>query len=275
MMPELPEIETLRRSLARAVAGRTIRGAAVGRKPLRMRVSGAALRARVTGRRVEEVARRSKYLWLHLDDESVVVVHLGMSGRLVKVAASAPLEPHTHVRLPLDDGTELRFRDPRRFGMLFVVRRSELDTHPRFAELGPEPFAAEFDWQMLRQRARNSRRAIKNVLMDASVVVGVGNIYACESLHRARIHPTTPALRLSPARWQALHASVLEVLRDAVDAGGTTLQDFRDADGRDGAFQQRLRVYDRAGEDCRRCGRRIRRIVQGGRSTFYCPGCQR
>ena len=273
-MPELPEIETLRRSLARSLPGRSIVRVEVRDRRLRTPVAARALRERVVAHRVEAVGRRSKYLLVHLDRGEVLIVHLGMSGRFVRVAHTAPIVAHTHVILGLDDDTELRFQDPRRFGMVFVVRHDDLATHPRFARLGPEPLAPDFDAQTLRDRAGRARKPIKNVLMDAHVVVGVGNIYACESLHRARIHPRTPARRLSLLRWQRLHQAVREVLRQAVRDGGTTLQDFRDADGQYGAFQHRLQVYDRAGEPCARCGRSIRRIVQAGRGTFYCPGCQ-
>jgi formamidopyrimidine-DNA glycosylase len=273
-MPELPEIETLRRSLAQSVVGRSIASVTVRERRLRTPLAPAALRRALVGRRFGSVERRSKYLLLQLDDGAVLVLHLGMSGRFVRTALAAPLEPHTHVRLGLDDQSELRYLDPRRFGMLFVVRRERLAQHPRFATLGPEPFDAAFTPAALQERAGRARRPIKNALMDAGVVVGVGNIYACESLHRAAIHPATPARRLGVARWQRLHAAVLAVLRAAVESRGTTLSDFRDSDGSYGAFQARLAVYGRAGEACGRCGRAIRRIVQAGRSTFYCPGCQ-
>lgn len=274
-MPELPEIETLRRSLDRSLPGRTIVRVEVRDRRLRTPVAARALRERVVAHRVEALGRRSKYLLVHLERGEVLVVHLGMSGRFVRAPHGAPLSPHTHVILGLDDGTELRFQDPRRFGMVFVVRRDELGTHPRFVRLGPEPLGPEFSAQLLRERAAGARKPIKNVLMDAHVVVGVGNIYACESLYRARIHPGTPARRLALPRWERLHQAVQAVLQQAVHDGGTTLQDFRDADGQYGAFQHRLQVYDRAGEGCGRCGRPIRRIVQAGRSTYYCPGCQR
>lgn len=273
-MPELPEIETLRRSLERFLPGRTFVRVAVRDRRLRTPVAARTLGARVAGHRVLGLRRRSKYLLVDLDGDEVLVVHLGMSGRFVRESHTAPVLPHTHVIFELDDGFELRFQDPRRFGMLFVVRRERLARHPRLAGLGPEPLADDFTAALLRERAGRSRKPIKNVLMDAHVVVGVGNIYACESLHRAGIHPSTPAQRLGPERWRRLHAAVRDVLRRAVQDGGTTLQDFRDADGQYGEFQHRLQVYDRRGEPCRRCGRGIRRIVQAGRSTFYCPGCQ-
>jgi formamidopyrimidine-DNA glycosylase len=197
-----------------------------------------------------------------------------MTGSLVVCRAGAPLLPHTHVRLGLEPAGELRFADARRFGMLFVVRADDLAAEPRLARLGPEPFGPAFTAAYLQERARRVRKPIKNFLMDAAVVAGVGNIYATEALWRAGVHPRTAAGRLRQARWQRLHAAVLEVLAEALREGGTTLQDYRNAEGDAGAFQLRLGVYDRSGEACRRCGRPIRRIVQAGRSTFYCPGCQ-
>lgn len=273
-MPELPEIETIRRSLARSIVGRRFDAVTVHDARLRLPVSQAMLRRQLVGRRIGGIDRRSKYLLIELD-ELVLVLHLGMSGRLLRQPAADPRLPHTHVRFTLDDGTELRFVDPRRFGLVFVVRRASLAAHPRFADLGPEPLADEFTASVLAARAGTARRPIKNVLMDAAVVVGVGNIYACEALHRAAIHPGTVARRIRAARWERLHAALQEVLRDAVEARGTTLQDFRDSDGVYGGFQFRLAVYGREGENCSRCGRSVKRIVQAGRSTFYCPGCQR
>jgi formamidopyrimidine-DNA glycosylase len=273
-MPELPEIETIRRSLARSIVGRRVEGVTVHDTRLRVPVSQRVLRRELVGRTVSGVDRRSKYLLVECGDPQLVL-HLGMSGRLLRQPAEAPRLPHTHVRFALDDGTELRFVDPRRFGLVFVVARAALDSHPRFADLGPEPLSAGFTAAVLAERAGTARRPIKNVLMDAAIVVGVGNIYACEALHRAAIHPGTIARRIRGPRWERLHTALQEVLRDAVEARGTTLQDFRDSDGMYGGFQFKLAVYGRSGENCGRCGRVVRRIVQAGRSTFYCPGCQR
>jgi formamidopyrimidine-DNA glycosylase len=274
-MPELPEVETVRRSLETRLPGRTIEAVWVLNRHLRTPLHPAGLRARLVGRRVERVGRRAKYLWLHLSGGQVLVLHLGMSGRLSLLEAAADMEPHTHVRLRLDGGLDLRYRDPRRFGMLFVVPEAALPRHPRFLHLGPEPLGAGFTPLYLQRSARGVRRPVKNFLMDASVVVGVGNIYASEALYRARVHPQTPAQRLRQARWRRVHAAVRATLQHALRAGGTTLADFRAADGRAGEFQVQLKVYGRAGAACGRCGRRIRRLELSGRSTFYCPACQR
>jgi formamidopyrimidine-DNA glycosylase len=274
-MPELPEVETIRRSLERGLKGRRIAALQVRNRALRTPLQPARLRRALVGRRIVGIGRRAKYLLLSLSDGQVLVLHLGMSGRLSLVQPDLPLEPHTHVRLRLRGGRELRFRDHRRFGMLFVVGEADLSRHPRFAALGPEPLEEDFTPVYLRERARGRSRPVKNFLMDAQVVVGVGNIYASEALHRARVHPETPAQRLRLRRWERVHEAVRETLKRALQAGGTTLNDYRAADGRAGEFQVELAVYGRDGEACLRCGRPIRRLVQAGRSTYFCPGCQR
>jgi len=274
-MPELPEVETVRRTLEPRLVGRRVTEVHVHDARLRTPLRQTVLRRQLIGRRVVSLTRRAKYLVAEIDSGWALVLHLGMSGRLRVMPAGTPAEPHTHVRLRLDDGNELRFRDQRRFGMLFVVQSERLPAHPRFRSLGPEPLSPEFSAHSLARTARGAKRPIKNFLMDAAVVVGVGNIYASEALYRAGIHPATPAGTLAAARWQRLHAAVQATLHDALQQGGTTLKDFQDADGQEGMFQVRLGVYGREAERCERCGRRIQRIVQAGRSTFFCPGCQR
>lgn len=274
-MPELPEVETIRRSLLPGLMGRRIEALQVRNRRLRTPLQPARLRRELLGRYIAGIERRAKYLLLRLSDEQILVLHLGMSGRLSLVTPDVPLEPHTHVRLRLDGGRELRFRDHRRFGMLFVVAAADLPRHPRFCSLGPEPLEEAFTPALLQARARGLRRPVKNFIMDARVVVGVGNIYASEALHRAQVHPETEAQRLRLLRWERLHGAIRETLLRALRAGGTTLSDYRAADGRAGEFQVELAVYDREGQPCPRCARRIRRIVQAGRSTYFCPRCQR
>lgn len=274
-VPELPEVETVRRSLERSLVGRRFVEVEVLERRLRTPLRPAELRRQLVGRRIERLDRRAKYLLLALSGDRVLVIHLGMSGRLSCVMPRQALETHTHVRLWLDSGRELRFRDHRRFGMLFVVHAARLERHPRFATLGVEPLDADFSPDYLVARARGVRKPIKNFLMDAAVVVGVGNIYASEALYVAGVHPTRAAGRLSRPRWEKVHAAVRDTLQRALRAGGTTLSDFRDADGSEGEFQIELSVYGRDGGTCLRCPGRIRRIVQAGRSTFYCPRCQR
>ena len=278
MMPELPEVETLRRGLSQKLPGAVVASVEVHQKELRKPIDVGALR-RLTGLRVSAVHRRAKYLVVELEAGMALILHLGMSGRLLLVPAEVPLDRHDHVRLrlegpELEPGVELRFRDPRRFGLVLVARFEELDRHPLFRHLGVDPFEAGFSPGYLRRAACRSRRPVKNLLMDARVVSGIGNIYACELLWLASVHPRTVARRISMIRWTKLHAACQEVLRAAIAEGGTTLNDFCNEEGQAGYFAVRLRVYGREAEGCSRCGRSLRRIIQAGRSTFYCPGCQ-
>ncbi len=274
-MPELPEVETVRRSLEAALVGRRIEHVVVRERRLRVPIDERRLATLLAGRRIVGARRRAKYLLVDLEPDAILLVHLGMTGRLRVSPAGAPLARHDHVILGLDDGRELRFHDPRRFGMVDALVRAGEAGHPALVELGLEPLDDAFNAEALHAITSRLASPIKNVLMDARRVVGVGNIYASESLFRARIHPATPARKVSRPRVAALVRAVRQTLRDAIAQGGTTLRDFEDANGEAGYFGVRLRVYGREGEKCVRCGRRIRRIVQGGRSTFYCPGCQR
>jgi len=272
-MPELPEVETLRRSLVPHLTGRRLVGVEVRETRLREPVDGAALVA-LCPARIEAVGRRAKYLLLRLSDDRTLLCHLGMSGRLVVGTAAAGWRRHDHVRLLLDDGSCLTFHDPRRFGRLVVATTSRLADHPLLAHLGPEPLWPDLTAEGLARVAAGRRQAVKPFLMDGRVVVGIGNIYACEALFAARIHPATAAGRIRPVRWQRLVAAIRTVLTASIAAGGTTLRDFADGEGRGGLYQLHTRVYGRTGEPCLRCGRIVRRTVQTGRTTFYCTGCQ-
>lgn len=254
--------------------GDTVETIEVRERRLRERVATRTLRRRVAGRRLLEIGRRAKYLLLHFEGGSTLVVHLGMSGRLTIAPGDAPREPHEHAAFRLASGRKLRFRDPRRFGVLFAVPTASLATDRHFSSLGLEPLEAAFSGGTLATAARTRSCAVKAMLMDAGVVVGVGNIYASEALFRAGIHPGRSVARISRERWDRLAAAVVEVLGDAVAQGGTTLNDFADALGESGYFQVSLAVYDREGEPCPRCGGLIRRLRQLGRSTYYCPRCQ-
>jgi formamidopyrimidine-DNA glycosylase len=198
-----------------------------------------------------------------------------MSGRLTLASAGTPPELHEHVAFHLRSGRRLRLRDPRRFGVVFAAKTAELAADPHFADLGPEPLEPGFSGAVLARAAAGRRGPVKAFLMDAGVVVGVGNIYASEALHRAGVHPGRSVSRISGKSWERLAESAMAVLRQAISQGGTTLNDFADGEGRSGYFQVSLAVYDREGEPCLACGRPVRRIVQSGRSTYYCPGCQR
>ena len=280
-MPELPEVEVLRRSLSRRVIGKRIARVEVHDPRLRERVSARRLANAATGRRILSLDRRSKYLLAHLEGGSTLVLHLGMSGRLTVVPARAPRELHEHVAFHLAGGGRLRFVDPRRFGLVLALRTDRLGSDRHFAALGVEPLAVDeggrprLDGAFLRYVAEGRRGPVKAFLMDAGIVVGVGNIYASEALHQAGIDPRRSVARIGAPRWELLAQAVREVLARAIVQGGTTLNDFVDGEGNPGYFQVSLAVYDREGEPCPRCGAPIRRLVQSGRSTYFCPRCQR
>lgn len=274
-MPELPEVEVLRRSLERRLPGRRVLRVEARSPALREPLDKRKLRRLLAGRRIETLRRRAKYLWIDLEGSATLVIHLGMSGRLTVVAEDVPFALHEHLACHLDGGERLRLEDPRRFGLAFALPSAKLESDRHFAHLGVEPLDGELTGSYLEDEARGRRGPVKGFLMDGRVVVGVGNIYACESLWRAGVHPQRSTARISRARWERLAAEVQAVLADAIEQGGTTLNDFTDGEGNAGYFQVALSVYGREGEGCLRCGRAIRRRLQSGRSTFYCPGCQR
>lgn len=274
-MPELPEVETICRGLAARLVGRQITAVRVRQTQLRYPVDVKALQQQAIGQTIKAIERRAKYLLFRLHGDRVLVFHLGMSGRLragLPVLADAP---HDHLIFQLGAGLELRFHDPRRFGMCLLMTSDDLPYHPRLRHLGPEPLSSAFSALYLQKRARGLRKPVKNFLMDASVVVGVGNIYASESLFLAGIRPTREVGRLRRPHWGRICTAVQEVLQAAIDNHGTTLSDYVDSEGRQGEFQNQLLVYGRENKPCQRDGRSIRRIVQAGRSSYYCPGCQR
>ncbi len=269
-MPELPEVEVTRRGIAPRLTGRVISGTTVRERRLRWPIPD-AVRA-LAGRTVRGVRRRAKYLLIDCGGGHLLV-HLGMSGSLRVLPRGTPAAKHDHFDLELGDRI-LRLRDPRRFGAVLWCE-SDVDAHPLLAHLGIEPLSRTLTPARLHALTRGSRVAIKSFLMDARRIVGVGNIYASESLFLSGIHPRTAAGKLSLEKSGRLVAAIKRTLREAIAAGGSTLRDFVASDGARGYAQQRHWVYDRAGEPCRRCGSKIRRIVQGARATYYCPRCQR
>jgi formamidopyrimidine-DNA glycosylase len=273
-MPELPEVETVRRMLEGSVLGRRI--GAVRTSGLRLRVPlPARLGRRLAGRRIERVERVAKYLLFHLDERLSLLSHLGMSGRwLFHARAGAALEPHVHVRISFEDGAELWFQDPRRFGLLRELDPAAPGRDPLLAHLGPDALRQPPDAARLRGMARGVRASVKSFLLDQRRLAGVGNIYASETLFRARVGPRRAARSLTLAEWGRVAAEIPAVLGEAVERMGTTFSMYRTLWGEPGSYGERLFVYDRAGEPCRRCGTAIRRIVQAQRSTFYCPACQ-
>jgi formamidopyrimidine-DNA glycosylase len=270
-MPELPEVEITRRGIEPFVVGRTITGIAVRNPNLRWRVPRGLART-VVGQRVERVERRGKYLLLQCAS-GCLILHLGMSGSLRVIDPRTPPRAHDHVDLVFGD-TALRLRDPRRFGAL-LWQRGDARGHRLLADLGVEPLSEQFSAEYLYAATRKRLAGVKQVLMNADIVVGVGNIYANESLFRAGVHPRRRARRLTRADCERLVRSVRETLRDALAAGGSSLRDFVHSDGASGYFQQSYRVYDRAGLPCRVCGAAIRVARLGSRSSFFCPGCQK
>ena len=274
-MPELPEIETLRRSLEPRLLRRRLERVVVRSPALREPLDRRRL-GRLTGRRILGLRRRAKYLLIDLEDDATLVIHLGMSGQFTVVSRTAPIERHEHLGFDLSPGRDrLRLIDPRRFGLAFTVSTTRLESDRHFAHLGVEPMGDELTPSYLRTAARGRRGPIKGFLMDAKVVVGVGNIYVSEALWQARVHPRRSVARISRATWGRLRAAIRDVLGRAILEGGTTLKDFTDGDGNAGYFQVSLAAYGREGEPCHRCGRALKRLVQANRSTFYCPGCQR
>ena len=269
-MPELPEVEVTRRGLAPQLTGRTISGVAVREPRLRWPVSRDVLA--LAGRTVKKIRRRGKYLLVDCGDGHLIL-HLGMSGSLRVLPLETPAGKHDHFDLVLGDRL-LRLRDPRRFGAVLWAP-GDVAAHPLLAHLGVEPLSPSLSSTKLYTLTRAHRTAIKQFLMDGRRIVGVGNIYANESLFRARINPRMPAKRLSLEKCEKLAAAIKNTLRAAIRAGGSTLRDFVGADGAAGYFQSRYWVYDRAGRKCRRCRSPIRKLQQGQRSTYYCPRCQK
>lgn len=270
-MPELPEVETTCRGVRPHLLERKILAVTVRERRLRWPVDTGI--DALTGQKIQGVFRRAKYLLIKVD-LGTVIVHLGMSGSLRIVDPSHPLRKHDHLILLLDNGLELRFHDPRRFGA-WLWTAGNPNQHPLLNKLGPEPLSAEFDGDYLCQCCRGRKKSIKELLMDASLVVGVGNIYASESLFYAGILPGRAAGRVSRERLQKLAESVKMVLQRSILQGGTTLRDFLREDGSPGYFRQQLAVYERKGQPCRICQTVIKHRVLGQRSTYYCPKCQR
>jgi formamidopyrimidine-DNA glycosylase len=281
-MPELPEVETVRRGLAPVMEGALITLAQVNRPDLRWPLP-ARMAERLTGRRVTVLRRRSKYILADLDSGETLLIHLGMSGRMLISGAMlgqfhhdhpAP-QKHDHVVLHMDNGARITFNDARRFGAMDLMTTSA--SHPLLAALGPEPFANDFNEPYLAARLANRRTPIKSALLDQHIVAGLGNIYVCETLYRARISPLTLAGDLAESAVYGLVPIIREVLAEAIEAGGSSLRDFRQANGELGYFSKHFQVYDREGDACETpgCTGIITRTVQSGRSSFWCPSCQR
>jgi len=271
-VPELPEVETARRGLAPALRAQRILGLVVRERRLRVPLDATTEDA-VAGQRILNLRRRAKYLILELE-RGALLLHLGMSGSLRLVTEDTPYRPHDHVELVLANGLKLRFHDPRRFGLVQWTP-GPAEAHPSLSGLGPEPLAAVFDGAYLHRRAQGRRAAVKTFIMDQRIVVGVGNIYASESLHLAGIHPARAAGCIAAPGYERLATSIKTVLEHAIEQGGTTLRDFVREDGAPGYFSRALRVYGRADAPCLTCGTPIQPLRLGQRASFFCPHCQR
>jgi len=288
-MPELPEVETVRRGLAPAMEGAAFARVEVRDRRLRWPIAK-DFEKRLAGQTVDGFGRRAKYLLADLSSGDVLLMHLGMSGSFRVGADTKPgvyyherakSTAHDHVVFHMSNGATVTFNDPRRFGSMKLVKRAKLDTEPLLRGLGPEPLGNEFGAAMLAEACAGKKTSLKAALLDQRVVAGLGNIYVCEALYRARLSPKRQASTIADragrpnARAVALVEAIKAVLKDAIAAGGSSLRDHRRTDGALGDFQHNFQVYDREGEPCPNCKGAIKRIVQSGRSTFYCPACQK
>lgn len=270
-MPELPEVETFVRALRRPLAGRTITGARNDWPRHIVTPAFPELRERVSGRQIEGIDRRGKYLVFSLSDGETLIIHLKMSGHLSVVGGDAPPDPYVHTVFELDDGRELRFRDTRKFGRVYLVH----DPAEILGPLGPEPLAEDFTVAELAGRLKGRKRVLKPLLLDQTFIAGVGNIYADEALFYAGLRPTRNSASLSAEEIAALHAALRKVLQMGIDREGASINSYVKADGEMGDMQNAVAVFRRTGQTCYQCGGPIERIVLGGRSTHFCPTCQR
>lgn len=273
-MPEMPEIETIARKLRKTVLGKRIKGVRLSGKPLRRPIPGSFARS-LRGRTVRRVCRRGKYIVVELQPKIYWLMHLGMSGRLLYHTNAFRPDPHTHAVIRFSDASSLEFRDPRRFGLLDVCEVSRLQEIPAIRGLGEEPLGNRFDGRWLHSVILNSRQELKSFLLDQRRVAGLGNIYVCEALFEAGLHPERRCYTLSEEEAFRLARAIRSVLSRAVRMRGTSFSDFIDLDGNTGKNQMYLKVFQREGDACVRCGNPVLRMRQGNRSTFFCAGCQR
>lgn len=272
IMPELPEVETIKRGLAPLLVSQQIRSVKLNRLNLRYPFPSDFAK-RLTGRTIVNVDRRAKYLKISLDDGNVLVAHLGMTGKFIFNKSQANPKHH-HVEMEFLDGRILIYNDPRRFGYMELCANIDIDTHHMFKHLGPEPLSDQFNTYYLSEALKHKKAPIKTVIMDQSIVVGVGNIYACEALFKTNISPTLPSNLVSKNQIKKLVNEIKFILDDAIKSGGSTLKDFAHVNGDSGYFQHKFLVYGRDGQNCYTCNTKIKRIVQTGRATFYCSNCQ-
>jgi formamidopyrimidine-DNA glycosylase len=271
-MPELPEVEVIRRGLAPVLVGRRFLAVDVGQKRLRQQSSPRELRRWLLGRRLQNLKRRGKYLRFDLEGGVTLLIHLGMTGRLLAGRLPSPALPHVHLIFHLEGEVDLLFQDTRRFGQVLVFPPGVAPAP--LAQVGAEPFSRKVTPAWLLAQARGRSRPIKNFLLDARILAGIGNIYACEILFAAGLHPAAPVGNLTLKDWQRVLIETRRILKHAIKKGGTTVANYLNSRGEAGLFQLELLVYGRGGEPCGRCGAPIARLVQAGRSSFFCPICQ-
>jgi formamidopyrimidine-DNA glycosylase len=275
-MPELPEVEHVVRALRRSILGRRILAVEIKLPRLLVRSSPTSFKRKLRGARIDAVNRRGKYILIELDTQQVLLVHLRMTGKFLCIGSDQPLPPYPHVVFYLDDDRKLVFCDMRQFGRMRLLPTQKLSALPQIEALAPEPLTDDFSLDYFLETLSKSRRSLKQLLLDQTRILGLGNIYASEALFLARISPLKPADSLSKKRALRLHEAIRDILQEAIDAGSTLRIDLTDGDGSYfGTTERFWRVYERAGEPCVNCGAPIRRVVQGGRSTYYCPRCQR
>ena len=273
-MPELPEVEVIRRGLQRHLPGRKVLAIVAGNKKLRLPMPRKNLKKYILGTLVESVDRRAKFLLITMATGARLIVHLGMTGKLGLFPQNTPKAKHDHLHLQLDNGMQLRFNDIRRFGFIQVLSESDF-AHPMLANLGPEPLGQDFTPMYLQKIAAGRKRPLKNFLMDSRVVAGIGNIYACEILFHAGLNPGKKICRLSKNQWTQIVKSSRYILEKAIESGGTTISDFVNESGKRGYFQLELQTYGKQGKPCNCCSTPIVKKTMAGRSTFFCPSCQK
>ncbi|MBF0281782.1 MAG: bifunctional DNA-formamidopyrimidine glycosylase/DNA-(apurinic or apyrimidinic site) lyase [Zetaproteobacteria bacterium] len=273
-MPELPEVEVVKQGLTPHLLGQSIRQIITSEKPLRFPIDRNHFNTTLQSKTIITIERRAKYLLIHFNDQHVLICHLGMTGQFHILPQTAPTLSHEHVRIDFHQGQSIRYRDPRRFGFMLLTTSAQLPQHPRLIHLGPEPFSAHFTPRYLEEISIKSHKAIKTLMMEQTVVVGIGNIYASESLFHSNISPLRKANTLLPDEIEKLIQAIQKILHDAIEAGGSSISDFVKADGQPGYFSHQFRVYGRENSPCYQCQSTIERITQLGRSTFFCPSCQ-
>ncbi len=274
-MPELPEVETIRRGMENAMLGKTFKTIQVMRHDLRIPIPENLGQA-MTGQTLQAISRRGKYMVLHLSNDKHIILHLGMSGRIHISHDEKTALKHDHVIMYMNDKTRISFEDPRRFGMFYLAATPNWEDEKPFSDMGPEPLNANLTGDMLHNRIKNKKAPIKSALLDQRVIAGLGNIYVCEALYRSKIHPQKPCEQITKEKIRALMPHIKDILNEAIESGGSSLKDYKHTDGSLGYFQHGFKVYDQENNNCQNdgCNKNIVRIIQSGRSTFFCPHCQ-